>query len=51
MEHIERGLWTHEYEDSARIFEPIFTYLLVFLLGLGNVHRPQLAGRIPIVFG
>ena len=49
--NIERDFRTHEYEDSLRIFGPITRHLVVLLLSLGKIHRPQFSGRIPIVLG
>ena len=49
--NIERGFRTYEYKESARILGPISRYLLILVLSLGQVHRPQLSRRIPIVLG
>jgi len=34
---VDQGVRTHEHEDTARIFDPFLSYLVILLLGLGKV--------------
>ena len=49
--NIEPHFKTHEYKHSTRIFGPIIGDLVISLLSLGKIHRPQLPGRVRIVLG
>ena len=41
---------THKHENSLCVPLPTFCYLVILLLGLSEVHHPQPARRVSVVF-